>query len=152
MMYSSYKLNKQGDNIQSWCTPFPIWNQSVVPCPVLTVASWPVFRFLKRQIRWSCILISFRISKDITLPTKVHIVKAMVFPVIKYGCESWTIKKAKHQRTDAFELWWRRLESPLDCKEIQPVHPISVLNIYWKDWCWSWSSDISATWCEEPTL
>ena len=52
MMYSAYKLNKQGDNIQPWCTPFPIWNQSVVPCPVLTVASWPANRFLKRQVRW----------------------------------------------------------------------------------------------------
>ena len=49
-------------------------------------------------------------SRDITLPTKVHLVKAMVFPVVMYGCESWTIKKAEHQRTDAFELWcWRRL-------------------------------------------
>ena len=49
-------------------------------------------------------------SGDITLPTKVHLVKAMVFPVVMYGCESWTIKKAEHQRTDAFELWcWRRL-------------------------------------------
>ena len=48
MMYSAYKLNKQGDNIQPWCTPFPIWNQSVVSCPVLTVASWPAYRFLKR--------------------------------------------------------------------------------------------------------
>ena len=63
-------------------------------------------------------------SGDITLPTKVRLVKAMVFPVIMYGCESWTIKKAEHGRIDAFELWcWRRLESPLDCKEIQPVHP-----------------------------
>ena len=63
-------------------------------------------------------------SRDITLPTKVHLVKAMVFPVVMYGCESWTIKKAEHQRIDAFELWcWRRLEHPLDCKEIQPVHP-----------------------------
>ena len=49
-MYSAYKLNKQGDNIQSWRTPFPIWNQSVVPCPVLTVASWPAYRFLRRQV------------------------------------------------------------------------------------------------------
>ena len=55
------KLNKQGDNIQPWHTPFPIWNQSVVPCPVLTVASWPAYRFLKRQVRWSGIPISFRI-------------------------------------------------------------------------------------------
>ena len=51
MIYSAYKLNKQGDNIQPWRTPFPIWNQSVVPCPVLTVASWPAYRFLKRQVR-----------------------------------------------------------------------------------------------------
>ena len=63
-------------------------------------------------------------SKDITLPTKVHLVKAMIFPVAMYGYESWTIKKVEHRRIDAFELWcWRRLESPLDCKEIQPVHP-----------------------------
>ena len=63
-------------------------------------------------------------SRDITLPTKVHLVQAMVFPVVMYECESWTVKKAEHQRIDAFELWcWRRLESPLDCKEIQPVHP-----------------------------
>ena len=64
-------------------------------------------------------------SRDITLPTKVHLVKAMVFPVVMYGCESWTVKKAECQRIDAFELWcWRRLlrVSPLDCKEIQPVH------------------------------
>ena len=61
MMYSAYKLNRQDDNIQPWCTPFPIWNHSVVPCPVLTVAFWPAYRFLKRQIRWSAIPISLRI-------------------------------------------------------------------------------------------
>ena len=59
MMYSAYKLNKQGDNIQPWCSPLPIWNQSVVPCPVLTVASWPACRFLKRQVRCTGIPISF---------------------------------------------------------------------------------------------
>ena len=60
-------------------------------------------------------------SRDITLPKKVHPVKAMVFPVVMYGCESCTIKKLEHQRIDAFELWcWRR---PLDCKEIQRVSP-----------------------------
>ena len=63
-------------------------------------------------------------SRDITLPTKVHLVKAMVFPVVMYGCECWTIKRAEHRRIDAFELWcWRRLLSPLDCKEVKPVHP-----------------------------
>ena len=59
-------------------------------------------------------------SRDITLLTKVRLVKAVIFPVVMYGCESWTVKKAEHQRIDAFEL--RRLESPLDCKEFQPVH------------------------------
>ena len=62
MMYSAYKLNKQGDNIQPWSTPFPIWNnQSVVSHLVLTVASWPTYRFLSRQVRWSGIPISWRI-------------------------------------------------------------------------------------------
>ena len=56
--------------------------------------------------------------------TKVHLVKAMVFPVVMYGCENWTVKKAECQRIDAFELWcWRTLESPLECKEIKPIHP-----------------------------
>ena len=63
-------------------------------------------------------------SRDITLPIKVHLVKAKVFPVVMYGCESWTVKKVERRKIDAFELWcWRRLESSLDCKEIQPVHP-----------------------------
>ena len=63
-------------------------------------------------------------SKDITLPTKFCLVKALDFPVVIYGCESYTIKKAEHRRTDAFELWcWRRLLSPLDCKEIKLVNP-----------------------------
>ena len=64
-------------------------------------------------------------SGDITLPTKVRLVKAMVFPVVVYGYENCTLKKAEHQRIDAFELWcWEKtLASPLDCKEIQPVHP-----------------------------
>ena len=61
MMYSACKLNKEGNNIQPWCAPFLIWNQSVFPCPALTVASWPAYRFLKRQVRWSGIPISFRI-------------------------------------------------------------------------------------------
>ena len=51
MMYSAYKLRKQGDNIQPWHTPFPLWNQCIVPCPVLTVASWPAHKFLRRQVR-----------------------------------------------------------------------------------------------------
>ena len=61
IMYSAYKLNKQGDNIRPRCTAFPIWNQPVVPCPVLTGASWPVYRYLRRQVRWSGIPIFWRI-------------------------------------------------------------------------------------------
>ena len=71
MMYSVYKLNKQGDNIQPGCTPFPLCNQSVVPCPVLTVASWPAYRFLKRQVRWSGICISFRIFHSLLWSTQL---------------------------------------------------------------------------------
>ena len=70
MTYSAYKLSKQGDNIQPWHTPFPIWNQSVVPCLVLTVASWPAYRFLRRQVRWSGIPISWRIFQLVVIHTK----------------------------------------------------------------------------------
>ena len=63
-------------------------------------------------------------SRDITLPAKVCLIQAMAFPVVMYGCESWTIKIAEQQRIDASELWyWRRLENSLGCKEIKPVHP-----------------------------
>ena len=84
-------------------------------------------------------------SRDITLPTKVHVVKAMVFPVVMYGCESWTVKKAERRRIDAFELWfWKRLESPLDCKEIQPVHSEG-------DQCWDFFGRNDAK-AETPVL
>ena len=71
-----------------------------------------------------------------------------------YGCESWTVKKAEHQRTDDFELWcWRRLlRVPWTAwRSNQPIPRKSVLNILFKDWCWSWSSNTLATWCEELT-
>ena len=85
-------------------------------------------------------------SKDTTLPPKVHIVKAMVFPVVMYRCERWIIKNAECQRTDAFEQWgWRRLlRVPWTARR-------STLNIHWKDWCKRWSSNTLATWCEEQT-
>ena len=85
-------------------------------------------------------------SRDITLSTKVCLVKAMVFPVVMYGCESWSIKKAEHQRIDAFELWcWRRLlRVPWTARR-------SVLGVHWEDWCWSWNSNTLATWDEELT-
>ena len=67
--YSAYKLNKQGDNIQPWHIPFPTWNQAVVPCPVLTIASWPAYRFLRRQVRWSGPPISVRIFQFVVIHT-----------------------------------------------------------------------------------
>ena len=70
MMYSAYKLNKQGDNIQPCYNPFPIWNQFVVPCLVLTVASWPTYRFLQRQVRWSGTPISLRIFHSLFWSTQ----------------------------------------------------------------------------------
>ena len=93
-------------------------------------------------------------SRDVTLSTKVHLVKAMVFPVVMYGCESWTVKKAEHWRIDAFELWcWRRLlRVPwIERRSNQSIPRKSVLNMHWKDWCWSWNSNTLATWCEELT-
>ena len=85
-------------------------------------------------------------SRDITLPTKVRLVKAMVFPLVMYGCESWTMKKAEHRRIDGFKLWcWRRLlRVPWTARR-------SVLGVHWKDWCWSWNSSTLATLCEELT-
>ena len=83
----------------------------------------------------------------------VHLVKAMVFPVVMYECESWTIRKAERWRTDVLELWcWRRFLSPLGCKEMKPVHPKgNQLNVHWKDWHWSWNANTLATWFEELT-
>ena len=69
IIYSAYKLNKQGDNIQPWCTPFLIWNQSIIPCPVLTNAACLPFRLLKRQVRWSSIHISLRIFQFVVIHT-----------------------------------------------------------------------------------
>ena len=70
MMSSAYKLNKQGDSIQPWCTPFPIWHQFVVPYLLLTVASWPAYRFLRRQVKWCNIPISFRIFHSLWWSTQ----------------------------------------------------------------------------------
>ena len=86
-------------------------------------------------------------SRDISLPTKAHVVKAMAFPVVMYECESWTTKKVEHGRIYAFELscWRRLLRVPWTTRK-------STLNTHCKDWCWSWSSNILVTWCEQPTL
>ena len=92
-------------------------------------------------------------SRNITLPTKVNLVKAMVFPVDMYGYERWTIKKAECQKIDPFELWyWRRLlRVPWTARRSNQSILKDSLYIYCKDWCWSWNSNTLATWCEELT-
>ena len=86
-------------------------------------------------------------------PTNILLIKAMVYPVVMYGCKSWTTKKAEHWRIDAFLLWcWRRLlRIPWTARRSkQSTLRKSALNIHCKDWCWSWSaSSTLATWCEE---
>ena len=95
-------------------------------------------------------------NRDITLPTKIHGDKALIFSVVMHGCESWTIEKAECQRIDAFELWcWRRLlRVPWTARRtnqsIQNKRK-SVLNIHWKDCCWSCNANSFATWCDEVT-
>ena len=93
-------------------------------------------------------------SRDITLPTKVCLVKAVVFPVVMYGYESWTLKKAESRRIDAFELWcWRRLlrVPRMARRSNQSILKETILGVLWKDWCWSWNSNTLATLCEELT-
>ena len=95
-------------------------------------------------------------NKDITLPAKVHTVKAIAFPLVIHWCESWTIKKGECQRIDAFELWcWRRFlrEDSWESFVEQGAwtsksYSKSTLNTHWKDWCWSWNSNTFATWCQ----
>ena len=93
-------------------------------------------------------------SRDFALPTKVCLPKAMVFPIVMYGCASRTVKKAEQQRIDAFELWcWRRLlRGPWTARRsnrsiLKGINPEYSL----KDWCWSWNSTTLTTWCKEPT-
>ena len=96
-----------------------IKTQTTSPSPKI-----PPCYFTKVFVTSFTILCCILKCRDITLPTKFCLVKAMAFPVVMYGCESWTVKKAERWRINVFELWcWRTLQSPMDCKEIQPVHP-----------------------------
>ena len=93
-------------------------------------------------------------SRDITLLTKVRLIKAIVFPVVMYRHQSWTMKRTEHRRIDAFELWcWKRLlRVPWTARRSnQSILKGSVLGIHWKYWFWSWNSNTLVTWCEELT-
>ena len=110
VIYSAYKLNKQGYNIQPWHTPFPMWNKSVViPCPVLTVSSWPACRFLKRKVRWSGIPISLRI-----------------FHSLLWSTQSKALAQSVKQK---YMLFWNSLA--FFKLAIWSLVPLSFLNLIW---------------------
>ena len=91
-------------------------------------------------------------SRDITLPRKVCLVKTMVFPVVMYGCESWSVKKAECWRINAFELWyWRRLLRVPWTARRSNQSILKEMGVHWKDCCWSRNSNTLATWCKELT-
>ena len=149
------------DRVGSPCSPRD--SQESSPTPQFKSINSSALSFLQSPTVCSLHLCHFCYLRDITLSTKVHLVKAMVFPVVMYGCENWTIKKAEHQRIDAFELWywrrlffffWRRLllRVPWTAgRSNQSILRKSVLNIHLKDWCKSWNCNTLATWCEELT-
>ena len=121
MMYSTYKLNEQGDNIQPWHTPFLIWNQSVVPCPILTAASWPGYRFLRRQVRWSVIPISLRIFLSLLWSTQS---KALAYSVWLDFCDCgfhslWPLMDKDKRLMEAFWLERLTVEGTRSCSDGQ---------------------------------
>ena len=126
MRYSAYKLNKQGDNIQPWRTPFPIWNQSVVSHPVLTVASWPAYRFLGRQVKWSCIPISLRIFQFVSDPHSQRLADGLVAKSYPILVTPWTVAY-QARLFMGFSRWqyWSGLPFPspddLSNPKIEPV-------------------------------
>ena len=112
VIYSAHKLNKQGDNLQPWHTPFPIWNQSTVPCPVLTVASWPPYTFLRRQLKWSDIPISLRVFHSLLWSTQSK-TSVVIEVEWRYLCSSW----CKHIRRSEsfFPMKWTNM-IPCSCR------------------------------------
>ena len=133
------KQRKQWQTLFSW-TPKSL-HMVTAAMKLKDICSLKVMTNIKRWLK----------SRNITLPTKVRIVRAMVFPVVVHGCESWTTKKAECWRTDAFKLWcWRRLlrvpwTERLNHSILKDMGQMS-LNTYWKDWCWSWNCNTLATW------
>ena len=139
-----------GKQWKQWLTFIFLGSKITTDCGCSHENKWRLF--LGRKVMTN--LYSIFKSRDITLPTKVHLVKAMVFPVVRYGCESWTIKKAEHRRIDAFELWcWRRLlrvpwtarrSKQSILKEISPECSLEGMMLKLK-------LHTLATWCEELT-
>ena len=134
MIYSAYKLNKQGDNIQPCHSPFLIWNQSVVPRSVLTVASWPAYRFLMRQVRWSGSPISFRIFQFVV----IHTVKGFGrVNKAEMGFAGTLLLSCWSNGCWEFELWFLCLfENQLEHLEVHGPHTVEAwLEEFWALLC-----------------
>ena len=166
-IYSAYKLNKQGDNIQPWCTPFPICNQSVVPCPILIVAYWPKHRFLRRQVRWSGIPISLRVFHSLLWFTQSKSIKQKKDIFLEFSCSFYDLdvgilisgfsafsksslyiwKFSVYILTYCWSLAWRILSITL--LDVKWVQLRSSLNILWHhpslelEWKLTFSSPVS---------
>ena len=144
-------------NLQIWINQYLHWIQWQIlfSWASKSTADWDCSREIKRHLllgrKAMTNLDSILKSRNITLPTKVCIVKPMIFPVIMYRCERWTIKKAECWKTEAFKLCWRRLlRDPWTVRRwnqsiLKGISP----EFHWKDWCWSWSCSTLAIWCEE---
>ena len=153
-MCSAHELNKQGDNIQPWHTPFPIWNQSVVPCPILTVASWPAYRFLRRQVRWSGIPVSLRIFPFVVFPTvkdfgvinkaKVDVFwNSLAFSMIQHMLEIWSLVPLSFlnppwttgisQFTYCLSLAWRILSITMLACKMSAIVQLPCLSLDWNE-------------------
>ena len=152
--------NMASGPITSWQIEGKKWKQWQILFFGVPKSLWTVTAAMK--LRYACSLEeklwqnlgSILKSRDITLPTKVCIVKAMVFPLVMYKYENWARKKTEHWKIDAFKLWWWEdsWESlGLQGDQTSQSYRKLTLNIYWKNWCWSWSSSTLATWCEELT-
>ena len=135
-MYSAYKLNKQGDSIQPWHTPFPIWNQSVVSCPVLTVASWPAYRFLRRQARWSGIPISRRIFHSLLWSTQSKALAQSIKQKYMFFWNSLAFSMIQSQSSNQFldhpiSRWFNHFITLIKyCCEGIPETPVSICLSY----------------------
>ena len=142
-MANRWRINRNNDRLFSWAQKL---------LQMMTAAKIKRHMFFGRKAMTN--LDNVLKSRDITLPTKFHMVKTMVLPVVMYGCESWSIKKAEHWKIDAFQLWcWKRLlRVPWTARRSnQSILKKATVNIHWKDWCWSWSSSTFTTWYEEET-
>ena len=128
VMHSASKLNKRSDHMQPWCTPFPILNQSVVPCLILTAASWLAYRFHKRQVRWSGIPISLRIFHSLLCPSRKRVFHSLLCPSRKSEAEvdvflefSCFFYDPMVVRSDMTE-WSRNFSLPVNCPDVDPTH------------------------------